>query len=105
MGLAYVVIEEIPERVTADMEGKTETSNSIFNKLKINWFRVCHVPVFFLNTWKHWRMFASTTRIFTAKRTELQRGTERKQSAKHDWGVMKDMRKCGKGWLEQTTHL
>lgn len=40
MGLAYAVIEEISERVTADMEGRTEANNSIFNKIKINWFRV-----------------------------------------------------------------
>lgn len=58
MCLAYVVVEEISERVTADMEGRTEANNTIFNKLKINCFRVCHITVFFLNTWKHWRMLA-----------------------------------------------
>lgn len=50
MGFAYVVIEEIAERVAADMEGKTDANNSVFNKLERNWFRVCHVPVFSLNT-------------------------------------------------------
>lgn len=58
MGLAYVVIEEISERATIDMEGKTEGNNSIFNKLNINCFRVCHIAMFLFNTWKHWRMLA-----------------------------------------------
>lgn len=50
MGLAYVVIEEISERATIDMEGKTEGNNSIFNKLNINCFRVCHIAMFLFNT-------------------------------------------------------